>query len=137
MTPYSPGTGKVNPAGTVEVQSVDRTPQVLTVRAKKTEAGKVAVSGRLVAGGRGVSGVSVTILAGKKAVGKGVTKAGGYFASSSPSARDGEVLRLGRRRAAEGRLVLPLLRPGPVRRVVGGRVHGKERRGEGELGTAQ
>ena len=34
VTPYSPGTGKANPAGTVEVQSVDRTPQQLTVRAK-------------------------------------------------------------------------------------------------------
>ena len=78
MTPYTPGTGKVNAAGTFEVQSVDRTPQVLTTKAKK-KAGKVAVSGRLVAGGKGVTGISVTILAGKKSVGKAVTKAGGYY----------------------------------------------------------
>ncbi len=80
VTPYAPGTGKVNPAGKIEVQSVDRTPQVLTVKAKK-RLGKVAVSGRLVAGGRGVSGISVAILTGKKSVGKAVTKAGGYFST--------------------------------------------------------
>ena len=79
VTPYSPGTGKVNAAGTIEVQSVDRTPQVLTAKAKKTAKGKVTVSGRLVAGGKGVSGISVTILAGKKTVGKAVTKAGGVY----------------------------------------------------------
>lgn len=79
VTPYSPGTGKVNAAGTFEVQSVDKTPQVLTTKAKKTGKGKVTVSGRLVAGGKGVAGVSVTILAGKKTVGKAVTKGGGTF----------------------------------------------------------
>ena len=137
VTPYTPGTGKVNAAGTIEVQSVDRTPQVLTTKAKKTAKGKVTVSGRLVAGGKGVSGISVTILAGKKTVGKAVTKAGGVLQQARHRTRDGEVLRLGRRSAAEGRLVLPVLRPCPVRRVVGGRVHGKEHSGEGELGTAQ
>jgi hypothetical protein len=79
VTPYSPGTGKVNAAGTFEVQSVDRTPQVLTVKAKQTGKGKVTVSGRLQAGGKGVAGISVSILAGKKTVGKAVTKAGGTF----------------------------------------------------------
>jgi hypothetical protein len=81
ITPYTPGTGKVNAAGTIEVQSLDKTPQVLTVKAKKKKPGKVTVSGRLVAGGKGVSGISVTILAGKKTVGKATTKAGGYFAA--------------------------------------------------------
>ena len=66
VTPYSPGTGKVNAAGTIEVQSVDKTPQVLTTKAKKTGKGKVTVSGRLVAGGKGVTGISVAILAGRR-----------------------------------------------------------------------
>ena len=82
VTPYTPGTGKVNAAGTFEVQSVDRTPQVLTTKAKKSKtAGKVTVSGRLIAGGKGVTGASVNILAGKKSVGKAVTKAGGYYSA--------------------------------------------------------
>jgi hypothetical protein len=80
VTPYSPGTGKANTAGAVEVQSVDRTPQVLTVKAKKAKArGTVSVTGRLVGGGKGVAGAQVTVLAGKKAVGKTVTRSGGYF----------------------------------------------------------
>ncbi len=79
VTPYTPGTGKVNPAGTIEVQSVDRTPQVLTSKAKLGASGSVAVSGRLVAGGKGVAGAAVTVLAGKKAVGKTVTRSGGYY----------------------------------------------------------
>jgi hypothetical protein len=81
VTPYSPGTGKPNAAGTVEVQSVDRTPQTLTLKAKVRKAGKVTVSGRLVAGGRGVSGAPLTILSGKRSVGKATTKAGGYFSA--------------------------------------------------------
>ena len=79
VTPYTPGAGKVNAAGTIEVQSVDRTPQVLTVKAKVKAPGSVSVSGRLVAGGKGVAGAAVTVIAGKKAVGKAVTKSGGYF----------------------------------------------------------
>jgi hypothetical protein len=80
VTPYTPGTGKVNAAGRFEVQSVDRTPQSLTTKAKKSKVkGKVTVSGRLVAGGKGISGVSVNILAGKKSVGKATTRAGGYY----------------------------------------------------------
>lgn len=81
VTPYTPATGKVNVAGKFEVQSVDRTPQVLTAKAKKKGAGRVTVSGRLVAGGKGVAGVSVSIFAGKKSVGKAVTKSGGYYAA--------------------------------------------------------
>jgi hypothetical protein len=81
VTPYTPGTGKANVAGRFEVQSLDRTPQMLTAKAKKKKAGKIAVSGRLVTGGKGVAGIPVTILAGKKSVGKATTKAGGYFAA--------------------------------------------------------
>jgi hypothetical protein len=80
VTPYSPGTGKANPAGTVEVQSVDRTPQQLTVSAKLRKPGSVAVAGRLLAGGRAVPGAAVTILAGKRGVAKVTTKSNGSFA---------------------------------------------------------
>ncbi len=80
VTPYAPGTGKANPAGTVEVQSVDRTPQQLTVSAKLRKPGSVAVAGRLLAGGRAVPGAAVTILAGKRGVAKVTTKSNGSFA---------------------------------------------------------
>lgn len=80
VTPYSPGTGKANPAGTVEVQSVDRTPQQLTISAKLRKPGSVAVAGRLLAGGRAVPGAAVTILAGKRGVAKVTTKSNGSFA---------------------------------------------------------
>jgi len=81
VTPYTPGAGKVNAAGTIEVQSIDRTPQLVTVKAKVKKPGSVSLSGRLVAGGKGVAAARVTILAGKRAVGKTVTKAGGYFSA--------------------------------------------------------
>ena len=79
VTPYSPGTGKANTAGTIEVQSVDRTPQLLTVTAKLRKPGSVLVAGKLVAGGKGVPGAAVTILAGNRGVAKTTTKAGGKF----------------------------------------------------------
>jgi hypothetical protein len=79
VTPYSPGTGKANVAGTLEVQSLDRTPQQLTVAAKLRKPGSVLVSGKLIAGGKGVPGAPVSILAGRRAVAKATTKAGGAF----------------------------------------------------------
>jgi hypothetical protein len=79
VTPYTPGTGKANVAGTLEVQSLDRTPQALTLAAKLRKPGSVLVSGKLVAGGKGVPGAAVTVLAGKRKVGTATTKAGGVF----------------------------------------------------------
>ena len=131
------GNGKVNPAGKIEVQSVDRTPQVLTVKAKKTARARSPSSGRLVAGGKGVSGISVTILAGKKSVGKAVTKAGGYLQQARHRIRDGEVLRLGRGGAAEDRHVSPSFAPAPCAGSSAARFTAKSTGGEGELGAAQ
>ena len=107
---------------------------MLTVKAKKRSWARSPSSGRLVAGGRGVSGISVAILAGKKSVGKAVDEGRRLLQHARHRIRDGEVLRLGRRSAAEDRHVLRLLRPCPVRRVVGGGFHGEEHGGEGELG---
>ena len=137
MTPYTPATGKVNGAGRIEVQSVDRTPQVLTIKAKKRRLAKVAVSGRLLAGGRGVSGISVAILAGKKSVGKAVTKAGGYFnalVTAPGTARFSASVAVAPRKTAS---CSPAFAPLPMLRIVGGRIHGEEHGGEGELGAAQ
>ena len=49
VTPYTPGRGTANPAGTVEAQSVDRTPQQVTIagRAVKGKARTVRVTGRV------------------------------------------------------------------------------------------
>jgi hypothetical protein len=83
VTPYSPGTGKANAAGTVEVQSTDRTPQSVTIAGKPGKKSKTAVvSGKVVAGGQGVSGASVSILRGKTAVAKVTTKAGGAYSAT-------------------------------------------------------
>lgn len=80
VTPYTPGAGKVNVAGTIEVQSIDRTPQEVTIRANAAKKpGSVRVSGRVRAGGKGISGAAVSILAGKKVVGKATSRSGGYF----------------------------------------------------------
>lgn len=81
VTPYTPATGRANPAGTVEVQSVDRTPQqvTLTGRAVKGKARTATVSGRVLAGGRGVSGARVQVLVGKRVVVRATTKSGGAW----------------------------------------------------------
>lgn len=77
-TPYTPGTGRPNPAGTVTSQSYDRTPQELTlnVNAAGTQA---VVTGRLTAGNRGVPGATVTFLVGTEAVGTTKTRPGGRY----------------------------------------------------------
>jgi hypothetical protein len=83
-TPYTPASGKVNAAATVDVQSTDRTPQAVTLSGKGVAKKKktVAVSGRVTAGGEGVAGVNVSILIGKKAIGSFKTKAGGAYAGN-------------------------------------------------------
>lgn len=80
VTPYTPGAGTANAAGTVEVQSIDRTPQEMTIAAKAAkQAGSVLVFGKVRAGGKGIGGAEVSILAGKKAVGKATSRPGGYY----------------------------------------------------------
>lgn len=81
VTPYSPGIGKANAAGTVEVQSLDRTPQQVTLNARAVKRTKKTafVSGRVSTGERGVSGVDVSILIGKSVVARLKTRAGGVY----------------------------------------------------------
>ncbi len=79
-TPYGAGTGKVDAAGTVEAQSLARTPQTLSFKAKGNKGKKTAsLSGAVSEGGKGVAGATVTILAGGRAVGKAVTDGTGAF----------------------------------------------------------
>ena len=81
-TPYTPATGKANAAGTVEVQAVDRTPAEMTLKATKLKQKRTfSVSGRVIAGSKGISGVQVNILNGKRIVNRVVTKAGGYYSA--------------------------------------------------------
>ena len=137
VTPYAPGTGKANAAGTIEVQSVDRTPQVLTLRAKLRKPGSVAVSGRLVAGGKAVVGAPVTILNGKRAIGKTVTKAGGAFStvvSATRTAKLSASTTVAPRKAASCTAYFP---PAPCAGSWVAGFSGRERHGQGNVGTTR
>ena len=81
VTPYTPGTGRANPAGTVEAQSVDRTPQQvrLTARAVAGRPRTVQVTGRVLAGERGVSGASVSVTVGTRVLARVRTRAAGVY----------------------------------------------------------
>jgi hypothetical protein len=81
-TPYSPGTGKANPAGSVELQSLDRTPQELSLKATKVKgkAKTVLVTGKVSSGGKGVAGADVKVMIGTKVVGSTKSRAGGAYA---------------------------------------------------------
>lgn len=80
-TPYTPATGRPNPAGTVSAQSIDRTPQQLGLRGRAVagRARTVQLSGRLVAGDRGVSGANVSITVGTRVLARVKTKAAGVY----------------------------------------------------------
>jgi hypothetical protein len=65
-TPYTVGTATVNPAGTVEAQSVDRLAAQLTVAAR-TRGRTVTLSGALLEGGRGVPSARVQLQLGRRA----------------------------------------------------------------------
>ena len=84
VTPYTPGRGTVNAAGTVETQSVDRTPQAVTLagRAVKGKVRTVRVAGRVQAGTSGVAGVRVQVLLGTRVLGRATTKAGGAWTTT-------------------------------------------------------
>jgi hypothetical protein len=81
-TPYSPGTGKVNAGGSVEVQSIDRTPQEISLKGTKVKgkAKTVVVTGKVSAGGKGVAGADVKVMIGKKVIAATKSKAGGTYA---------------------------------------------------------
>ena len=85
FTPYNPGTGTSNLAGTFEARSLVGAPS-LTLKATKKN-GKYAVGGKLTEGGLPVSSTSVVVLRGNTAtrvikVGKATTGATGAWASS-------------------------------------------------------
>jgi hypothetical protein len=82
-TPYTPTTGKANPAGAVETHSQDRTPQHLTLLGRPAGTSRVRLSGQLTSGGKGLSGQTIRILAGKKVVATTKTRAGGRYTTTA------------------------------------------------------
>ena len=72
------------PAGTVEAQSVDRTPQQVTIagRAVKGKVRTVRVTGRVRAAESGVAGVRVQVLLGTRVLGRATTRAGGVWTTT-------------------------------------------------------
>jgi hypothetical protein len=77
-TPYVAGKAAATPS--VEAESLDRTPQELTLNGVPARApGTATVSGRLKVGGKGFSGATVKILAGKRVVATAKTGPGGRF----------------------------------------------------------
>lgn len=85
-TPYTPGTGSANPAGTVEARSINGLPVRLTLKGvfdKKTKRAKL--TGQISAGGQFRAGVTLPLLAGtapsklKRAGVTGPTSATGLF----------------------------------------------------------
>jgi hypothetical protein len=78
--PYAAGGTSLNTGGAVEAEAQDRTPHEVTVSAKRGKAGgTVTVSGKVKQGGKGLVGIPVNVLAGKKVVASGKTTAGGSF----------------------------------------------------------
>ncbi len=85
--PFS-GTAQ-NPAGGAEAEAQDRLPWDVTLAARKATGttararllarGKVVVSGKVAQGGRGMAGVTVQLLAGKRVVGSVKSSAGGSY----------------------------------------------------------
>lgn len=91
VTPYNAGKGTPNAAGTLTAQSYDRTPQEITLAAKSAAGGKAAVSGRVAAGFKGVSGATVTIAQGSKSLGTAKTGPGGRFKASVTAAKGASI----------------------------------------------
>ncbi|MBM3676623.1 MAG: hypothetical protein FJW96_01880 [Actinobacteria bacterium] len=92
VTPYNPGRGTPNVAGTISAQSYDRTPQALTATAKAGADGKATVRGRVTAGFRGVAGATVTIKNGDQEVGTAKTTPGGRFKATIDAAAGDELV---------------------------------------------
>jgi hypothetical protein len=77
-TPYVAGKAATTPS--VEAESLDRTPQELTLHGVPGRVrGTATVSGQLKAGGKGTPGATVKILAGKKVVATAKTGPGGRY----------------------------------------------------------
>jgi hypothetical protein len=78
-TPYTPTSGRVNPAGTAEAQSQDRTPEALTLSAKAAGKKRATLTGRVTQGGRGIGKVKVQLLLGKRTLTTATTDGSGRF----------------------------------------------------------
>ena len=127
VTPYTPGRGTANPAGTVEAQSVDRTPQQVTIagRAVRGKVRTVRVTGRVRAATSGVAGVRVQVLLGTRVLGRATTRAGGVWTTTVriPTAtallRASATARGDERGSVHGELPAGAVRREDVRRIRG------------------
>jgi hypothetical protein len=92
-TPYGSGTGQALSTGTVEIQSVDRYPFELTSSTKPLAGsrGQLVVSGRLSEGGKGVANTPVSVLVGKKVVGKASTGGKGTYTLKIAASKSAKV----------------------------------------------
>lgn len=89
-TPFQAQTGAANALGTVEVQSLSRTPVAATLKGKGVKGKKrAAVSGTVTEAGKPVAGAKVEIVIGSRVIGTGRTNAAGKFsfAVKLPTAR--------------------------------------------------
>jgi hypothetical protein len=89
FTPFNPGQGTVNAAGTFEAQSIVGTPS-LSLKVKKTKSG-YAAAGKLSQGGQAVSNATVVLLRGStsaRLIAAGTTKTG----TSGAWAKTGKVV---------------------------------------------
>lgn len=84
-TPYTPGKGTANPVGTVEAQSLVRSPVALTLAPKFDKKKRSAtLTGSLTENGQGIGGVQLQLVAGKtatslKPVGSATTGSDGSY----------------------------------------------------------
>lgn len=68
FTPYTPKTGKANPAGTFQARAIEGLPVILTIRAKYLPKPNTwQLSGRLTEGGTGLAGVTIRLQRGQSA----------------------------------------------------------------------
>jgi hypothetical protein len=78
FTPYTAGTAAPNAAGTVTALGIDPKPTV-TAAAKAGKGGKVAVAGKVSAGGQPAPGVAVSVFSGAKKIATTKTTPAGTF----------------------------------------------------------
>jgi hypothetical protein len=82
FTPFTPGTATPNAAGTVTAVGVDAKPAV-TLAAKVGKARKVALAGRVTAGGVPAPSVKVVIFSGTKKIASATTNSAGSYVASA------------------------------------------------------
>jgi hypothetical protein len=94
FTPYNPGKGTANPAGTFEARAFVPLPIILGISAKykNKKARTYVVSGKVTEGGVGASGVKLTVLRGTSAnalkrVGSATTSSSGGYSSAGKTVK--------------------------------------------------